>query len=192
MTVILHAWSNIFPDLPIHDEIPWEIDSNLYYRKPWDSVLSHLASIIPELFLPRLLSFLIFPKPFHVLLGGNCENSNHRVECCDVNWFLWMIHVCFYMWVDTHLQMHDSLGFDVVSLFATLFWIHEALGVLLIPGLSLHWHFLNGSMQLETHVVTLLQPRNYVIGTIAPEMHWVRLAGPLESLFTTNTAKCYI
>lgn len=132
MIVILHAWSHIFPDLPIHDEIPWEIDSNLYCRKPWDFVVSHLASIIPELSLLRLLSFLIFPKPFHVLLGGNCENSNHRVECCDVNWFVWMIHVCFYMWVDTHLQMHGSLGFDLVRLFATLFcWIHEALGVLM-------------------------------------------------------------
>ena len=54
----------------------------------YDTVLSHLGSIIPELSLLRLLSFLIFPKPFHVLLGGNWENSNHRVECCNMNWFV--------------------------------------------------------------------------------------------------------
>ena len=54
----------------------------------YDTVLSHLGSIIAELSLLRLLSFLIFPKPFHVLLGGNWENSNHRVECCNMNWFV--------------------------------------------------------------------------------------------------------
>lgn len=84
-----------------------------------------------------------------------------------------------------------STCFDVVRLFATLScWIHESLGVLLIPGLSLHWHFLNASMQLET----IGNPCDMQSQELC---HWHNSSWDALSVFsrtsvvvTTNTAKC--
>ncbi len=194
MIVIIHACSDIFPDFPdfpIHDEIVWEIDSNLSYRKYCMTLFCHTWVLLFQSFLCwGCCPFWFFQSPFMCFLVATGKTATTGLSVAT---WIGLYKSSTFVFTCGSILTYKFVVRLVSKLCASLprFSFGSMKHSAFYWCLSLHWYFLNASMQLETYVVTLLLPRNYVIGTIAPEMHWVRLAAPLWSLFATNTAKCY-